>query len=85
MLNPLLYGDSLSLVKICPCHFDLCPVVVFSAIYSDVLVDLIPKADVALSRVTVSRKRSVGKRWTKTDQVTVEESMAQMTHWGDVF
>lgn len=37
----------------------------------DILVDLIPEVDIALSRVTVPRNRSVDKRMTKTDQVTV--------------
>lgn len=44
---------------------------IFSNIHSDILVDLIPEVDVAVSRVTVSKKWSVDKRRTKTDQVMV--------------
>lgn len=39
----------------------------------DILMGLILEVVVALSRVTVSRKRSVGKRRTQTDQEMVGE------------
>lgn len=42
-----------------------------SNIHSDILVNLIPEVGVALRRVTVSMKMSVGKRQTNTDQVKV--------------
>lgn len=40
-------------------------------IHSDIPVDLIPEVGAALRSVTVSRKMSVGKRQTNTDQVKV--------------
>lgn len=75
MLGPLPYCNSLPLFKIylatlISVWLCLSLVEFFFKYILDILVD-IPEVDVALSRVTVPRNRSVDKRMTKTDQVVV--------------